>query len=612
MAEDGWSATPQNEFLGTLAKLLRKARNNPLGMPEGTFAEDFSRNLGELILGKSPEEVENWSYGNPPAQLKAEGDKLPSLKSERKSSLFDTMSMVPDVGDLGKISALSLAGAIRKSGKPFTVKPEKFIDLPDLAMNPYLERGAWTDLRALHSNYGDVVDKKATKYINKYLGTPEDPLKDVELPVAGNPNKTWGEIMDEKVYEIRPEDVTPAWHVDNPEWMRSDMPADFVGPMPNIYEARIRTPKGNVSVEGDQAEELIKWLRAGGEDIKYGLLPLDHVSDTMEAGGRVGNTLAEGARYALDHRTPEQIQQADFPRLMRNWPEEMRKIEAEKLNNPAMNFAHTEPVLELPDGNKWVKMDPEALKREGELMSHCIGQSCDLPADEFRAYSLRDPKGKSSVTISTKHVPGDDELKPFDLTTPQFIEEAYPLLRQEYGDREAFKIYDKLMTMGDKGLFDMDTLDIYDAISKEFPWQQSEFLLNLTTPKHGPPAPGTWEIEQIKGRSNHPVKDEYSNALIEFLRKAPELGIKPTIPEHELRTARIIQAPSGEFRTVSQAYDDIRQMMKTNREKVGDVEARLLALGSRDAEDFFSDLATGRTPEDNMHLLQRVYRNLFN
>ena len=88
---------PQDKLLGGLSSGLGAVRNfgNKVNVP-------YFGGMGDMFLGKSPEEIENWSYGNSPFQSTEMG--LPQIKKERKQSLVDALSTLA-----GPVSGLAKA-----------------------------------------------------------------------------------------------------------------------------------------------------------------------------------------------------------------------------------------------------------------------------------------------------------------------------------------------------------------------------------------------------------------------------------------------------------------------------------------------------------------------
>ena len=95
-------------------------------------------------------------------------------------------------------------------------------------------------------------------------------------------------------------------------------------------------------------------------------------------------------------------------------------------------------VYRFADGHKIVELrTDEALKREGDVMKHCVGSYCDaVKAGDSIIYSLRDPSGKSVVTMEyLPKLKGFDQIfgpsneKPSDEVKPlvlEFLKNKYP------------------------------------------------------------------------------------------------------------------------------------------------------------------------------------------
>jgi hypothetical protein len=80
-------AIPQNESLAALAYALSKARDigDKVQLPYDLGG------VGEFFIGKTPEELENWSYGNAPMQV-PEMSNLPQFKKGRGESFGDAVT----------------------------------------------------------------------------------------------------------------------------------------------------------------------------------------------------------------------------------------------------------------------------------------------------------------------------------------------------------------------------------------------------------------------------------------------------------------------------------------------------------------------------------------
>lgn len=80
-------AIPQNESLAALAYALSKGRDigNKVQLPYDLGG------VGDLLVGKTPEEIENWSYGNAPMQV-PEMSNFPQFKKGRGESFGDAVT----------------------------------------------------------------------------------------------------------------------------------------------------------------------------------------------------------------------------------------------------------------------------------------------------------------------------------------------------------------------------------------------------------------------------------------------------------------------------------------------------------------------------------------
>jgi hypothetical protein len=85
-------AQDQNENLGKLAEMLGSARDvgNQYTVPSWVPLAG-GVGAGDLLMGKTPEEIENWSYGNAPMQI-PEMSNVPQFKRGRAQSLADALT----------------------------------------------------------------------------------------------------------------------------------------------------------------------------------------------------------------------------------------------------------------------------------------------------------------------------------------------------------------------------------------------------------------------------------------------------------------------------------------------------------------------------------------
>ena len=109
MEGDSISASPRNKWMGKIADALRAGRD----FGDKAHIPDFvpllgGMGIGTYLVGKAPEEFNEWSYGNSPIQMGYPGmsSHLPQIKNERKQQLIDalltTSAVVPTVYQGGK------------------------------------------------------------------------------------------------------------------------------------------------------------------------------------------------------------------------------------------------------------------------------------------------------------------------------------------------------------------------------------------------------------------------------------------------------------------------------------------------------------------------------
>jgi hypothetical protein len=150
-------AIPKNETLGAVADFVGRVRE----MANQYEIKDWvpllgGLGVGDLLVGKSPEEIENWAYGNAPMRI-PEMSNVPIVKTGRKQSLADTAMLGLDVagpavgvGKLAKTMATEIAttppvGAIKIGA---AVPVEQVIDLqPGLNVVAGNKIGVEKDLR---------------------------------------------------------------------------------------------------------------------------------------------------------------------------------------------------------------------------------------------------------------------------------------------------------------------------------------------------------------------------------------------------------------------------------------------------------------------------------
>lgn len=109
-------ATPRNPVMGGVADFVRGVRD----LANQYEIKDFvpllgGMGVGDLLVGKSPEELEEWAYGNAPMRI-PEMSNVPIVKTGRKEQLMDTMFLGVDAAGLGKGAAMTAKAAAKNLG----------------------------------------------------------------------------------------------------------------------------------------------------------------------------------------------------------------------------------------------------------------------------------------------------------------------------------------------------------------------------------------------------------------------------------------------------------------------------------------------------------------
>jgi hypothetical protein len=109
-------ATPRNPAMGGVADFVRGVRD----LANQYEIKDFvpllgGMGVGDLLLGKSPEELEEWAYGNSPMRI-PEMSNVPIVKTGRKEQLMDTMFLGVDAAGIGKGAGVAGKAAAKKLG----------------------------------------------------------------------------------------------------------------------------------------------------------------------------------------------------------------------------------------------------------------------------------------------------------------------------------------------------------------------------------------------------------------------------------------------------------------------------------------------------------------
>ena len=260
-------AQDQNENLGRLAEMLGSARDigNEYKVPSwvplagGTGA-------GDLLMGRTPEEIENWSYGNAPMQI-PEMSNVPQFKRGRAQSLADALTtLAPGVK---ATEDLPVGMAI----KGYHGSPHKFkeFDTAHMGTGEGGQAYGW-------GNYITEDPYVATTY------SPQDDWMDEQLMNLYNQAERRQDYPSMEVYERymmheRPNEVKDYLkesYADYPEDLPKRLPAQKIGENlykkqkgSHLYEVSMEFPKEREAVDPMSIEHFLDYDKPLSEQSDY-------------------------------------------------------------------------------------------------------------------------------------------------------------------------------------------------------------------------------------------------------------------------------------------------------------------------------------------------------
>jgi hypothetical protein len=106
--------TPRNPVMGGVADFVRGVRDLANQYEVKQYVPLLGGlGVGDLLMGKSPEELEEWAYGNAPMRV-PEMTNVPMIKTGRKEQVMDTMFLGLDASGLAKGTGMVGKAAVKK------------------------------------------------------------------------------------------------------------------------------------------------------------------------------------------------------------------------------------------------------------------------------------------------------------------------------------------------------------------------------------------------------------------------------------------------------------------------------------------------------------------
>lgn len=195
MAEqDELSPQVVNPNMRRLAEALAKVKKgmNRLTVvgPRGSFRVE-----GGELLGQAPEEAERIAYGSSPfkSQFSGVSSRLPELQEKRKGPVVDLASSLP-IGLAAK-SAPALAAAVKGPGGFFVPSGQTRL-------------GALLTPEGAPEHYVQWADRAVPRYMNRQLGTPNDPANRIPLGQGRTyENFTDTALRERQFAQLEPDDI---------------------------------------------------------------------------------------------------------------------------------------------------------------------------------------------------------------------------------------------------------------------------------------------------------------------------------------------------------------------------------------------------------------------
>lgn len=355
------------------------------------------------------------------------------------------------------------------------------------------------------------------KYIMRDMGTPDDPVR--KLADEGIVHAQFGEEFARPSAYLRREREAAGFPAEGmattPAGQRYETMADYAAG--KEYKAGDPYSEGMI-FRDEPAPEWYRKLEPGTDiyEPQTGGMEFGHIIDVLSedlAAGRIRpdqlskvsmeQAVRRTYQYDLDkaaamekaaveetgrnfpiHREyPQGFKWVELKAKPAERPEDLTPAAKERFDQYISAGVGEEVALNRANTHHVEELTAQALKNEGEIMGHCVGGYCeDVLSGDTRIFSLRDPKGRSHVTVEVSQ-PNPD----------MYYDVAERALRTE---RRAAHI---------------PSDDI---------WERAEQMAEAQRSMGG-------KIEQIKGKQNLAPIEDYQPYVADFVRSdqwAPDIG----------------------------------------------------------------------------------------
>ena len=324
-------------------------------------------------------------------------------------------ALSPEVRD-NLAASMGMIMAVKGKGGAWLPRAREFMASP-------LAVSAEADSAAVSIATRSWANSASSNYLNKWAGTADDPLRNIEIPY-GIGTKPWGAVIDSIISGKTPEEL---------------MQISGIGPNSYILEgAPLGKKLYSISeVITPKAQALRSYLAHVGDYLSR-YVPIEKLKD-------YGFVRAVKETAEWDKRLVAQMKEAKASNagttVYKDYPDGMKWVEVGKVDptvplpknieikqtSNGWQIYYDKKHLKVKEGNEasdiFRPIGPkdnislfstkseaeavartiiaeEALQNEGKVMGHCVGGYCDkVFSGESRIFSLRDKSGESHVTV---------------------------------------------------------------------------------------------------------------------------------------------------------------------------------------------------------------------